>query len=123
VQGSRPRQAGLPPFGSNGKAQQRVIATYDYTDESGALLYQVLGFEPKDFRQRRPDGVGGWLWKLDGVRRIPYRLPELIEALANERPVFVVEGEKDVEALAAISVPATCNPHGTGKWRDEYRTP
>jgi hypothetical protein len=111
---------GLPPFGSNGKAQQRVIATYDYTDEGGALLYQVLRFEPKDFRQRRPDGAGGWIWKLDGVQRVLYRLPELIEALANERPVFVVEGEKDVEALAAISVPATCNPYGACKWRDKY---
>src|SRR5262249_45550945 len=60
------------------------------------------------------------IWKLDGVRRVLYRLSELIEALANERPVFVVEGEKDVDALAAVSVPATCNPHGAGKWRDEY---
>jgi AAA domain-containing protein len=110
---------GLPPFGSNGKSQQRVIATYDYTDEGGTLLYQVLRLEPKDFRQRRPDGAT-WTWKLDGVRRVPYRLPELIEALANERPVFVVEGEKDVDALSAINVPATCNPHGAGKWRDEY---
>src|SRR5262249_53534676 len=95
----------LPLLGSKSRDEQRVIATYDYFDESGTLLYQVLRFEPKDFRQRRPDGARGWLWKLDGVRRVPYRLPEPIEAIANERPVFVVEGEKDVDALAAINVP------------------
>ena len=113
---------GLPRFGANGngKIEHRILATYDYTDESGKLLYQALRFEPKDFRQRRPDGEGGWVWKLDDVRRVLYRLPELTEALANDRPVFVVEGEKDVDALWNIGIPATCNPQGAGKWRDEY---
>jgi len=113
---------GLPAFkaNGNGKAQQRALATYDYLDEAGKLLYQVLRLEPKDFRNRRPDGAGGWQWKLDDVRRVLYRLPELLEALANEHPVFVVEGEKDVDALWSLKIPATCNPHGADKWRDEY---
>ena len=43
--------------------ESRVVATYDYTDQNGELLYQVVRFEPKSFRQRRPDGRGGWVWK------------------------------------------------------------
>jgi hypothetical protein len=73
-------------------------------------------FEPKDFRQRRPDGTCGWTWNVKGVRPVPYRLPELIEALAGDRPVVVVEGEKDADALARWNVPATCNAGGAGKW-------
>ena len=79
-----------------------------------------MRYEPKAFKQRRPDGHGGWIWNLDGVRRVPYRLPELIETIGNGHPVFPVEGEKDVESMRAIGVTATCNAGGAGKWRDEY---
>jgi putative DNA primase/helicase len=53
--------------------------TYCYVDENGELLFQVCRFVPKDFRQRRPDGRGGWTWNLDGVRRLLYRLPAVVE--------------------------------------------
>ncbi len=56
-------------------AGKQIVATYDYTDEDGELLYQAVRYEPKDFRQRRPDGKGGWIWTLDDVRIVPYRLP------------------------------------------------
>jgi len=98
----------------------KVTAIYDYTDETGALLFQVYRFEPKDFRQRRPDGKGGWIWNLKDTRRVLYRLPELAEALVSEHIVFLVEGEKDVEALRKRNIPATTNPGGVNKWRDEY---
>ena len=45
-----------------------------------------------------------------------YRLSKVCEAVAAGRPVFVVEGEKDVHALEAIGVTATCSPMGAGKW-------
>ena len=45
-----------------------------------------------------------------------YRLAKVTQAVADGRPVFVVEGEKDVHALEAIGVTATCNPMGAGKW-------
>ena len=116
---------GLGPFRPrNGKDHSRpgrtIDKTYDYFDEAGQLLFQVVRFEPKGFSQRRPDGKGGWIYNLEGVQRVPYRLPELIEAVANERSVFIVEGEKDVDALWELGIPATCNPAGAGKWRDEY---
>ena len=90
---------------------------YDYRDEDGRLLFQVVRFAGKQFRQRRPDGKRGWIWKLGGVRRVLYRLPELLKAKGN---VFIVEGEKDVETLRAQGLAATCNAGGAGKWRDEY---
>jgi putative DNA primase/helicase len=93
-----------------------VVATYSYTDEAGALLFQVLRFAPKDFRVRRPYGNGGWLWNLHDTRRVLYRLPAILHA----DTVFLGEGEKDVERLWSLGVPATTNLGGAGKWRDEY---
>ena len=74
------------------------------------------------FRQRQPDGKSGWIWNLEGVRRVLYRLPELLRDLEDGLPVIVPEGEKDVDALAALGFDAavTCNPLGAGKWRDDY---
>jgi hypothetical protein len=102
--------------GSSSASARREIATYDYTDETGALLYQVVRFEPKNFRQRRPDGADGWIWNLNGTRRVLYRLPEL----KDREAVFVPEGEKDVDRAWSLGLPATCNLGGAGKWRDEY---
>jgi putative DNA primase/helicase len=98
----------------------RIVATYAYHNEHGQLLYEVVRFDPKDFRQRRPDGRGGWIWKLDDTRRVPYRLPALIKAVASHRIVVIVEGEKDVDALRALGLDATTCPGGAGKWRPEY---
>jgi putative DNA primase/helicase len=97
------------------QAERAITQTYDYTDEGGQLLYQVCRFEPKDFRQRRPAN-GGWIWGLGDVRRVPYHLPELIEAAI----CFIAEGEKDCEALRGFGFCATCNSGGAGKWRPEF---
>ena len=91
----------LFPARRNGDRELRIVATYDYVDEDGELLYQVVRFDPKDFRQRRPDGNGGWVWNLNGIRRVLYRLPEVIADVRSSTTVFIVEGEKDVEALVA----------------------
>jgi len=111
------------PSTSNGRgpshAKPEIIATYDYVDESGKLLYQACRYTPKGFKQRRPDGFGSWYWKLDGVRRVLFRLPELLASKPNE-PIYIVEGEKDVLALVALGCVATTNSGGAGKWRAEY---
>jgi hypothetical protein len=114
------RAIGCEVGGRNIK-QRKIVASYDYVDEHGNHLFQVVRFEPKDFRQRLRDTTAkdGWSWSVKGVRQVPYRLPELQEALAHDRPVFIVEGEKDAENLAKWNVPATCNAGGAGKWRDE----
>lgn len=101
-----------------------AVAVYDYVDERGELLFQVLRTADKKFLQRRPDATRktGWSWKLDGVRRVPFRLPELIDAVKNGHSVYIAEGEKDVLNLVAAGKVATCNPGGAGngKWRPEY---
>jgi putative DNA primase/helicase len=104
----------------NGHQGKRITATYDYVDEQGRLLYQAVRYQPKSFSQRRPDGQGGWIYNLDGVRRVLYRLPEVLEAIANDRLVCIAEGEADVEALWQHGYPATTNPMGAKKWRDDY---
>jgi putative DNA primase/helicase len=92
------------------------VATYSYTDEEGNPLYEVVRFDPKNFRQRRPDGKRGWLWNLDGTRRVLYRLPEVLQA----KSILVVECEKDVETARKLGLVATCNPGGAGKWNQQY---
>lgn len=103
----------------NGNGLGKIVETYDYKAPDGTLLYQSVRFEPKDFRQRRPDDQGGWKWNLQDTERILYRFPELVDA-GNRRVVFIVEGEKDVDRLMAAGLLATTNPQGAGKWREEY---
>ncbi|MBK9126299.1 MAG: hypothetical protein IPM13_00655 [Phycisphaerales bacterium] len=109
------RMGDLFPPSNNGDGLGRILATYDYRNAAGELLFQVVRFEDKQFRQRRPDGNGGWSWKLGRTPRVLYRLPELLAAGPDEW-VFVVEGEKDADRLASVGLIATCNPGGAGKW-------
>jgi len=108
--------------GQSGQSAQRakhIKTTYDYTDATGALRYQTVRYEPKDFRQRRPDG-NDWIWDLKGVELLLYRLPELLKALAAGDTVYIVEGEKDADAVHKLGSVATCNPLGAGKWKPEF---
>jgi 5S rRNA maturation endonuclease (ribonuclease M5) len=102
--------------GVNGNHKKSITATYDYTDAAGKLLFQAVRFDPKDFRQRRPDGAGGWTWNLKGIAPVLYRLPAVLAA----QTVWIVEGEKDADNLTALGFVATTNPMGAGKWRKEY---
>ena len=100
------------------KAKKKIVAEYDYADpETGEIVMQVVRYEPKDFRQRRPKPGGGWDWSVPAGKRILFNLPAVA---ASNKLVCVVEGEKDVEALSNIGVVATCNPGGAGKWQENY---
>jgi hypothetical protein len=113
---AKKRIAKLRHRGGGSEIRPKTIATYSYEDKNGKLRYQQVRFEPKAFRSRRPSEDGGWIWNLQGVTKILYRLPEVIEA----DEVFVVEGEKDVETLRKLGLCGTCNLGGAGKWTDEY---
>lgn len=106
-------------FPDEPRGMGEILATYDYTDEEGNLLFQVVRFYPKDFRQRRPAANGEWEWSLAGTPRVLYHLPDVRKAVDAGRRVFVVEGEKDVHTLEAWGLAATCNPGGAGKWPKE----
>ena len=103
-------------------APKRIVAEYSYTDEGGTPLYQVVRYDPKDFRQRKPDGT----WKLGDTRRVLYRLPDVLAAIERGATIFLVEGEKDADALSKVGLCATCNCGGaesspTGKkWLPAY---
>ena len=107
-------------FPDGGKRNGRVeVEVYRYTDERGAVLFEVGRFEPKAFLQRRP-GRDDWKGGIGNVRRVLYRLPQVLAAIQAGQVVYVAEGEKDVHALERAGVIATCNPGGAGKWRSEY---
>lgn len=97
----------------------KLVKTYDYKDENRKLLFQVCRYEPKDFRQRAPNGKGGWNYKLNGVRRVLYRLPEIL----STQEILIVEGEKDSDTLRALNFAATTCPGGAKKWKPEYNDP
>lgn len=89
-----------------------VTDEYDYVDERGELKYQVCRTDPKGFFQRRPGKKeGSWVKDMKGVTLIPYRLPDI----GSKKGIFFVEGEKDVNELWRVGLPATCNPGGAGK--------
>jgi hypothetical protein len=115
-----------------------VAAEYLYHDEGGNVLFAVERIEfqnpdgsyvlkdggkrRKTFRQKRPDPdrPGKWIWNIEGVPVVPYRLSELIEAIANQRNILIVEGEAKVDLLRSWNAPATCCAGGAEKWRREH---
>ena len=90
---------------------------YDYVDENGEIKYQVLRYEPKTFRQRQPDGNGGWVYNMEGVVPLPYNLPAILKN--KDKPIFIVEGEKCADRLIEMGVLATTSHGGAGKFRSE----
>ena len=125
-------KVGVPhPSVTSGKTisnhqRSEIIAEYDYVDEQGQQLYQVVKMEPKSFRQRCRKQDGSWNWSIKGIKRVPYRLEKIIQA-ANRiksgypvQTVYIVEGEKDVHSLEAIGLIATCNSGGAGKWDENF---
>src|ERR1035437_6363793 len=102
------------------RSQSEIAATYDYRDEHGTLLRQVVRMRPKAFLQRRPIGNDEWEWNVRGVRRVPYRLPELLAGLENAERILIAEGEKDVDRLASEGFIATCNSGGAGNFLAEF---
>src|SRR6185437_4691462 len=112
---------------STGTGALREVARYPYRDRDDSLLFNVVRYLKPDgekvFRQCRPDGHGGVVWNLGGIKRIPYRLPELLKA----ETVYLPEGEKDVHTLEAWGLVASCNPGGSGSsalyagWTDYFR--
>ncbi len=102
---------------SNEAPQRHIKEKYIYTDEKGTILYFCHRYEPKSFSYARPDGNGGLIHNIQGVQRVLYRLPQIIQS----QQVIIVEGEKDVERLwSEAEIVATTNPFGAGNWQDEY---
>lgn len=98
--------------------KRRIKEIYPYTDKEGEYLYEVVRYEPKDFRPRRCTGKNRYEWTLEGVRRVPYRLHDF--ANRKGEMVFVLEGEKDVNAANKLGLLATCSMGGANGWKPEF---
>lgn len=97
----------------------KIVKTYDYTDETGKVLFQVCRLEPKSFRQRHKDGNGEWAWNTKDIKKVLYHLPDIIRA----PKVYFVEGEKDADNLCDCGLVATTSPGGAKSWKDSYIEP
>jgi RecA-family ATPase len=134
---------GEPPPKGNGEdraaeAKQVAASVHPYPDESGTSAFVVERFEfqnpdgsfvltkerkhKKIFRQKRPDPdrPGGWIYNVDGVRALLYRLPDVLEALGNDHTICVVEGEGKADLFWSWNIPATCCAMGAGKWKPDH---
>lgn len=96
---------------------RRIVGEYSYKDQNGVEVYQVVRLEPKSFFFRHKDASGKWVNNAEGLRRYPYRLPEILNSMGT---VFIVEGEKDVDTLVSKGLTATTNAGGAGKWDSEF---
>ncbi|MBA7495860.1 hypothetical protein ES702_06456 [subsurface metagenome] len=147
---STPEMSGTQrrPAKEKSKKRIRIIEVYDYLDEVRKFLYQVVKYGPKElltkddpkcrFRRPNPDNPPDldnradpnhpkdnrlhWIWNLEDTRRVLYRLPEILDSvnIASGKPLFICEGEPDVESLRKIGSLATTNPMGALSWRDEF---
>jgi hypothetical protein len=108
------------------KQGNAVVAEYRYVDENNQVLYIKQRRYPKDFRQYVPLPNGGKDWKLSGVRRVLYQLPEVLAAVKAGETIYIAEGEKDVHELQQAGVVATTwtegawAPGSSPKWKLEY---
>jgi len=96
---------------------KKIVAEYNYHDEEGKLLYQVVRYEPKSFAQRHRNGRGEWVWEMKGIRRVLYHLPEILK---EDGTIYLVEGEKDADKLWEYGQVATTSPGGASNWNPEY---
>jgi hypothetical protein len=104
-------------FAQEEKTQPKTIeSTYRYEDQDGNHVYNMIRFDPKDFRPQLPDRK----WTLEGVTRVPYRLPQMLAGIKEGKDILILEGEKDCDNAEKIGLVATTFVGGTGKWRVEY---
>ena len=116
---SSPRRVPVP---TTKEARSPLWSSASNTRDRTAAFVTKDGKRKKTFRQKRPDPdkPGDWIWNVDGVRVVPYRLPQLIEALGNEQAILIVEGEAKVDLLRSWNVPATCCAGGAQHWKAEH---
>lgn len=107
---------------NNHNQSKKIVAVYPYADENGALLYENIRFEPKDFRQRRFDKNNKEIWNLNDVRRVPYRLPELLEGVKQSAEIWLCEGEKDADRLRELGLTASSFKNWTREYNSYLKT-
>ena len=118
-------QIGLPNWKPNGKGDRRdddpIVAKYAYHDAEGTAVLLVNRTKRKSFYQQHIDATGSWVWGgIDERLKVPFRLPELVEAIGKGKDVYVTEGEKGALSMIERGYIATCSPGGAGKWPKHF---
>lgn len=117
---------------SNQKSQEKpktklnIVEEYNYCNVDGKLMYQVIRLEPKDFRMRQIDATGRWSYSIKNVQKVIYNLPNVVNGVKENKTIYIVEGEKDVNNINALGLIGTTNVGGASsklndsKWLPEY---
>lgn len=112
-------------FAKSETGHQKANRTvYSYTDEQGHELYRKIRIEPglkgkaKDFFCEHSEN-SRIIKNLKGCRKVLYRLPEVLKAISDNKPIFLVEGEKDANKLYEHGLAATTSLESL-KWQDEH---
>ena len=97
---------------------------WHYTDEDGVSLFVKQRFKTNDskgktYKTLRVMPDNSRVGKLGDCRIVPYKLPDLLQATAAGRVVYITEGEKAADALSSLGVVATTSHAGSGNWSPE----
>jgi hypothetical protein len=97
---------------------------WHYTDEDGVSLFVKQRFKTNDtkgktYKTLRVMPDNSRVGKLGDCRIVPYKLPDLQQATAAGRVVYITEGEKAADALGSLGVVATTSHAGSGSWNPE----
>jgi hypothetical protein len=104
-------------YASGEREWGREAVNYVYRDAIGQPYLRVVRTSAKQFPQFHWEN-GRWVKGKPNGLKILYRLPELLAA-APDASIWVCEGEKDADNVAALGLVATTNPEGAGKWVSE----
>lgn len=114
--------------------KQEIVKQYPYHSADGEVIYEVLRYQfkmpdgswqidrktgnpKKTFRQRRPDGKGGFIFNLDGIGHTIYRHNDVEIAISESQTIYFVEGEKDADTLVRGGLCGTTNSSGAQGWK------
>jgi hypothetical protein len=97
---------------------------WHYTDEDGVSLfvkqrYKTYDAKGKTYKTLRIMPDNSRVGKLGDCRIVPYRLPEVLQAVSDGRVIYICEGEKAADALCSLGVVATTSHAGAGGWNPD----
>lgn len=103
-----------------GYIKKPIEAVYDYKDATGKYLYSKIRFVGKHIKYAVVDHKADRykLGKPEGSYTL-YNLPAALKAIKKGVPVYITEGEKDVNTLKDLKYTAV-TAGGVSDWRSEF---
>ena len=110
----QPYQVGGVYYNAKIRTEERITQVYTYRSEDNEPVLQVARTEAKSFPTCALDADGNWYAGRGKWGHLLYHLPDVLRE-KNEKPIYIVEGEKDVESMRALGLSATTSMGGGGK--------